>query len=335
MRVSNAGTNHGGLRARIGWRKLSVTIVLIGILACNGIAWMQARAMIHFATGGERTPPIEALSLPEKAWAVLMGVHIPRPINTRTPSEVGLQYSAHTISFQEGGALEAWHISGDAAKGTVLMFPPYAESKESLLAEAAAFHEMGYSALMVDFRGVGGSSGDDTTLGIREAKDVAQAVAYARQSWPNSPIIVYGVSMGSAAILRAIAVEKIAPDVVIIESPFNRLLDTVRNRFSAMGLPQFPGSELVVFWGGVQLGFDGFAHNPVEYARSVKYPTLMLHGERDPRVTVEQAEDIYEQLGERKEFVSFPGAGHESLLANAPEMWKESVSRFLMENVQP
>ncbi len=314
---------------KIGWRRLLIGVALLSVLACNGMAWMQARAMTHFASGGERTRPIEAMSLPEKAWTVLTGVHVPRPINTHTPLDVGLQYDVHTISFQGGGALEAWHIPGDPSQGVVLMFPAYAESKESLLAEAAAFHEMGYSALMVDFRGVGGSSGDDTTLGIREAKDVARAVEYARQMWSNRPVILYGVSMGAAAILRAIAAEGIAPDAVILESPFNRLLDTVRNRFSAMGLPQFPGAELVVFWGGAQQGFDGFAHNPVEYARSVKRPTLLMHGERDPRVTVEQAKEIYEQLSGRKEFVSFPGAGHESLIANAPEMWKENVSRFL------
>lgn len=320
---------------KIGWRRLILGVVFLGLLACNGIAWMQAHAMTHFAPDGTRTPPIEALSLPEKVWAVLTGVRIPRPINTHTPFDMGLSYEVRTISFQSGGTLEAWYTPGAQAKDMILMFPAYAESKESLLAEAVAFYEMGYSTLMVDFRGAGGSSGDDTTLGIREAQDVVRTVEYARQAWPNRPIILYGVSMGSAAILRAVAVEGVMPDAIIVEGPFNRLLDTVRNRFGSMGLPQFPGAELVVFWGGAQQGFNGFAHNPVEYARSIKRLTLVMHGERDPRVTVEQAREIYEQLGARKEFVSFLGAGHESLLANAPQVWKETVSRFLSENMQP
>jgi alpha-beta hydrolase superfamily lysophospholipase len=314
---------------RIAWRRLIAGMVLLTVLACNGIAWMQARAMTHFTSDGERTPPIEAMSLPEKAWAVLAGVNVPRPQNTHTPQDVGLQYTVQTISFQNGDSLEAWYIPRTEPRGAVLMFPAYAESKESQIAHATAFHDMGYDILMVDFRGVGGSSGADTTLGVREAKDVARVVEYARQTWPGRPIVLYGVSMGSAAILRAIAVAGVKPDVVIIESPFNRLLDTVRNRFDAMGLPSFPGAELVVFWGGVQQGFDGFAHNPVDYVRSVECPTLLMHGERDSRVTTAQARAIYEQLSGRKEFVSFPGVGHESLLAAAPEMWKEHVAQFL------
>jgi alpha-beta hydrolase superfamily lysophospholipase len=319
---------------RIGWRRVFVGVVLFSILACNGIAWMQARAITHFTAGGERTPPIEAMSLSQKAWAVLAGVNVPRPQNTHTPQDVGLQYTVQTITFQNGDSLEAWYIPHTEALGVVLMFPAYAESKESQIAQATAFHDIGYDILMVDFRGAGGSSGADTTLGVREAKDVARVVEYTRQTWPDRPIMLYGVSMGSAAILRAIAVEGVKPDAIIIESPFNRLLDTVRNRFDAMGVPSFPGAELVVFWGGVQQGFDGFAHNPVDYARSVECPTLLMHGERDSRVTTTQARAIYEQLGGRKEFVSFPGVGHESLIAAAPEVWKEHVAQFLSRELR-
>jgi alpha-beta hydrolase superfamily lysophospholipase len=321
---------------RIAWRRLIAGVVLSGIVACNGIAWMQARAMTHFSSGGQRTPAIEALSLPEKAWTVLTGVNVPRPQNSHTPQAVRLPYEVRTISFPGGDTLESWYIPVKQPRATVLMFPAYAESKETLLAQAVAFHEMGYDSLMVDFRGVGGSSGQDTTLGVREAKDVGRAFGYVRQTWPGRATILYGVSMGSAAVLRSIATEGVKPDAIIIESPFNRLLDTVRNRFDAMGLPSFPGAELVVFWGGVQQGFDGFAHNPVDYAQSVSCLVLLMNGDHDPRVTPTQATAIYEKLGGHKEFVSFPGAGHESLIAAAPQVWKERVSRFLdQELVKP
>jgi len=181
----------------------------------------------------------------------------------------------------------------------------------------------------VDFRGSGGSSGDDTTLGVREAADVALSVAYARRIWPEQPLVLYGISMGSAAVLRAIAAAGVRPDAVILESPFDRLLATTRNRFRAMGLPAFPSAELLLFWGGVQQGFDGFAHNPVDYAAGVDCPALLLHGERDPRVTVEQAGMVFERLPGPKERVLFPGAGHEMLIAAAPELWYQSVARFL------
>jgi len=248
---------------------------------------------------------------------------------------VNLLYETHKISMNEGEFLEAWYIVRPVAQGIVLLFPGYAESKESLLATAVALHKAGYDTLLVDFRGAGGSTGSDTTLGVREAKDVAHSVAYAERTWPGRPIVLYGVSMGAASVLRAIATEDVRPSAVILESPFDSLLGTVGNRFHAMGLPAFPSAELLVFWGSVQQGFNGFTHNPAEYARSVECPVLLLHGELDPRVTVEQNAVIFERLAGQKHLVSFPGAGHVSLIVEAPKAWEGQVTQFLRDVLIP
>jgi hypothetical protein len=304
-------------------------LLLSGFILLNGIAWMQARAMTHYAHGGPRTPRPEALSLREKAWAVLAGVTVPRPVNSHTPADVGLQYESRRVSLEGGDYLEGWYVPHAQARGLVLMFPGYAESKESLLPAASALHAMGHDLLMLDFRGAGGSSGDDTTLGVREAKEVARAVEYARQQWPRRPIVLYGVSMGAAAVMRAIAAEGVRVDAAILESPFDSLLHTVRNRFHSMGLPGTPGAELIVLWGSVQQRFNGFEHNPVDYAPAIACPTLLLYGDNDPRVTAAEARAIYDRLPGPKAFARFPGAGHEALAVYAPEKWQEQVGHFL------
>jgi uncharacterized protein len=314
----------------VRWGKWLALALLVAVLGLNGVAWMQAWAMTHYAANGTRTPKPEELSFAEKIGTIFTGVTVTRPRNEHSPTDVGLRYETRRIPVGKAGdTLEAWYVPSDATHGIVLMFPGYAESKDSLLSEAAAFHAMGYDTLMVDFRGVGGSSGDDTTLGVRESEDVNVSLAYAQTEWPGRRTILYGVSMGAAAVLRTIAIGGAKPDATILESPFDRLLSTIGNRFHAMGLPAFPASELLVFWGGVQQGIDGFAHNPVDYARSVRCPTLLMHGEQDPRVTVEQSRAIYDALGGNKEQVEFQGAGHQSLIASAPQLWKDSVERFL------
>ncbi len=135
---------------------------------------------------------------------------------------------------------------------------------------------MGYAAFLLDFHGSGGSRGSDTSIGVREADDAARAVEYVRRKFPNRRLILYGQSMGSA--FGAIAVNGVRPDAIIVECPFDRLLSTASNRFAAMGLPAFPAAHLLIFWGGVQQGFNAFRHNPVEYARNVACPVLLLHG---------------------------------------------------------
>jgi alpha-beta hydrolase superfamily lysophospholipase len=73
---------------------------------------------------------------------------------------------------------------------------------------------------------------------MREAEDVAAAFVYARESWPGQPIVLYGVSMGSAAILRAVAVEGVRPAGLILEGAFDRLLTT-----SVFAHPHLPTSK--------------------------------------------------------------------------------------------
>ena len=323
-----------GFRRCDGWfqgrRRLILSCAVLAIiLPLNLLAYVHARAMTRYSAGGERTTPPERLSAFGKVRVLLTGVNLPRSANVKTPAQLGLKYETQTVTPDGGLPLEAWRIQGDASKPVVLMFHGYGGCKCGLLDEASAFHQFGCETVLVDFRGSGGSAGNETTLGVYEADDVAAAVDFAKESSGSRPLVLYGKSMGSAAILRAIATAKVNPQGVIVECPFDRLISTVENRFSAMGVPSFPCAQLLVFWGSVQQGMNGFAHNPVEYAANVTCPVLLLHGEQDPRVSAHQVRSIYENFAGSKELVLFPRAGHESYLESDPERWNHAVGEFL------
>src|SRR5262249_40953369 len=144
----------------------------------------------------------------------------------------------------------------------------------------------------------------------------------------RGPPVLWGTSMGAAAVLRAVSRRTPARGLVL-EAPFPRLIDAVRSRFAIMGAPSFPSAELLVFWGGVRGGFDGFALEPVEWARSARAPALVLHGEADPTVSVEQVREVAGALAGPKTLVTFPGVGHESPLSARPAGAREPVARFL------
>jgi hypothetical protein len=317
-------------RKRPNWLRGLAGLLVVAFLAINVLAFVQARAATTFVPDGE---PLEALltqPLPQQLGALLTGVRIPRPVNRATPADHYLPYETRTIPLANGEQLEAWYVPQPQPRGIALMFVGYAGVKEGALTPAAKLYQWGYSSLLVDFRGVGGSSRNDQTLGIREAEDVSVAFAYAKTQWPDLPVLLYGVSMGGAAVLRAAAEAGVRPAGMILEAVFDNLLTTTHHRFDALGLPGSPAAELLLFWGGVQLGANPFAHNPVDYAASVDVPVLLLYGEGDPWVLSPEREALAAALRGPVEVVNFPGQGHGGpYVYGDPERWDATVRAFI------
>jgi uncharacterized protein len=289
------------------WQLALAFLVILNILAYSG-----AYLLTHYGEPGQ--------------WG------IPKPQSSKTPADLGLGYSTQRLLVNNSEWVETWLIpvSGADVKGTVLLFPGKDSSKaKQLLAPAQVFHDLHYNSLLVDFRGVGASSGNTTTLGVREAEDVALALKEVDRLQLKRPFILYGISMGSAAILTAIAKEDVQPDGIILELPFARSINTLRSRVRAFHIPSFPLAELIVFWGGVQHGFNAFAHNPVTYASQVQCPTLIMHGSLDKWTTINEIKEILQNLRGSKELVLFPNTGHTLLVTVDLKLWKTSVDQFL------
>lgn len=310
-------------------KKLVFFTALIFILF-NAVAYNHAQAMLNFTQAGERTSSPEDLAFLEKLKIIFIGINVPKPQNQETPEDFGLVYETHDFQINEELNIEGWYLPYEDDCGIVMIFHGYASSKSSLLAEASAFYEKRYSVFMIDFRGSGGSDGFQTTVGYNEAIEVVKSIEYVKTNYPNRQIILYGQSMGAASILRAISEYEINPNGIIIEAVFDEMLSTVENRFDALGLPSFPSAEALLFWGSVQTNIAGFQHNPIDYALAVDMPILMLHGELDPRVTMDQAKSVYKNIpGKDKTFVLFDNAGHESYLGVDPEKWSIEIEGFL------
>jgi len=285
--------------------------------------------MTHFESGKPRTGLAETLSFGQKLKVILWGINVPRPhtgmkANTLSPAARSFQ-----IEAENSVKLGAWYCPGFPKSPLVILFHGYASEKSGLVDEAKAFLQMGCSVLLVDFRGSGDSSESYTTIGYDEAKDVAAAVQYAQRRFSPAKIVLYGQSMGGAAVLRATHSCGVKPDAMIVEAVFDKMLSTVRHRFEAMAMPSFPAAELLVFWGGAQAGFNGFSHNPVDYAKSVSCPILFLHGAADSRAHLDEARRVFDAVPGPRVFKKFPNIGHGPILSRFPEEWKQTVGDFL------
>src|SRR2546423_15487675 len=102
-------------------RRLAAALVVAPVLLLNAATFMHARAFTHYAAGGAKTGPPQALSRWQKAGVLVTGVTIPRPENDFTPAAFDLPFTTHTIAG-DGVTLEAWHVPADTPRGLALLF---------------------------------------------------------------------------------------------------------------------------------------------------------------------------------------------------------------------
>ncbi len=308
-----------------------LTISLIGLfIAINFLAWNHAKTMLEFSQTGKPTGRPETLSLSQKLKVALLGVNIPKPRNIKHPGDFGLPFK--TCRFPKGKkyTLEAWYIPAKGQRGLVLLFHGYCSSKAFMLPLAKELNDLGWASFLVDFYGSGGSSGASTSMGRLEAEDVFASYHFVKRNWPSTPVIIlYGYSMGGAALTRAISALNIRPDGIILESVFGKMLDVTRNRLKSLGAPDYFASELFLFWGRIQQGFNAFKHNPADYASNINCPALILHGQQDDRVKKTDAETLYNNLKGQKQLVIFKKAGHDLKVRIHRALWIKSIRAFM------
>ncbi len=304
------------------WVFISLFILL------NALSAVHAYKFTHYYDSLPAAKPAAERTWWDNAKPLITGINAAKKKITEYPSR---PYETVWLETKDKIRLEAWNIKVDSAIGTIIMFHGHGNNKAGILKEAEAFWQMGFNTFMIDFRAHGNSSGNTTTIGAKETEDVLAAYNYIKPA-TDKPVILYGVSMGAAAVLHAMEQTNIDPDKLILEMPFGSLKEAAEGRLKLMHVPAEPMGTLLTFWGGIENGFWAFDYKPCMDARTVDCPVLLQWGAKDPRVKRSETECIYRNLySGDKQLVVYDEAGHESLLKKQPEKWMRTVSRFLQD----
>ncbi len=310
---------------RVKFFKRLFWLGLLLFIMANVIVYNHAYRFTHFSqTETTRPKKPEELNLKEKVTALFKGVSVPKPVNHLEPS---IPYS--TFYLQSHNQLEGWEIPSEISKGVVILFHGYMSCKANTMPYAMAFYNKGYHIIAIDFMGHGGSQGLETTIGFKEGLDVKVALDYAKEKFPGQEIILHGSSMGAVAIMKSIEQYDIKPDKIILECPFGSMLETAKGRFEVMGLPTSPLAQWLILFGGWQTGFDAFEHNPIEYAKEIEIPSLLLNGGKDARVSKKEIDAIYNNLAGKKSVRILENSAHQIYLTNDGPAWNAAVDEFL------
>ena len=138
----------------------------------------------------------------------------------------------HRLRTSDGQDIGEWFIEGteedDAPQ--VLLLHGNKGSRTNSLKRAEFLASAGYPVLMISLRAHGDSTGDFNDIGFSARHDVVAAVEFLERKHPGRPIVVMGVSLGSAAAIFAAKELGLRVHGYILESPYQDLKTAVWNR---------------------------------------------------------------------------------------------------------
>lgn len=200
-------------------------------------------------------------------------------------------------------------------KPTILYYHGNGEIAADYNFIAPEFRRIGVNLLIVDYRGYGWSTGTPTfTSLLADVKPVREALPDVLQAVGKGALFVMGRSLGSAP---AIEMAYLYPDDfkgLIVESGFATIVPLLVRR----GIPA-----------------DSFRETePVGNRRKVAelaMPLLIIHGEQDQLIAVEEGEAIYDASpATLKRILRIANAGHNNLL-RAADRYFSAIADFIAE----
>ncbi len=266
-------------------------------------------------------------------------IHPSRSYPQGTPATVGIE-NWEDVSFlsPDGLRITAWFVPPKpAAKGaTIIYVHGMGGNRGQLLHDAALLYESGFGALLIDFRNNGNSEGEMTTLGLYEPLDVHGAVDYllTRPEVDPNRIGILGHSMGGATtIIAAAQISEIA--AVVAQSAYTSLEDNISQSFQALtGLPPFPFAPLVIWFSEHEADAPLKSVSPISViAEIAPRPLLLVHGELDALISVENAHNLYAAAQEPKSLYILPNAEHGNFPQIGAEEYRQRITGFFTEHL--
>ncbi len=163
------------------------------------------------------------------------------------------------------------------------------------------YHQRKINLVVTDYRGYGTSTGTPTLTDlVRDAHMIFKGIRgeLSRRKLRND-LWVMGRSLGSISALELAYHYQEMMKGLIIESGFPSVVRIIVH----LGMP------------ASGMGLEKIDQECVERIKKIFLPTLIIHGERDSLVPLENAKDIYEHLGtQEKELLVIPSATHNDIM---------------------
>jgi pimeloyl-ACP methyl ester carboxylesterase len=178
------------------------------------------------------------------------------------------------------------------------------------------YHQKGLNLVVADYRGYGVSSGIPTLTDLsQDAHDIFKQVRQdlSRRNLPKD-LWVMGRSLGSISAFELAYHYQEGIKGLIIESGFPSVVRIMTH----LGMPTDG------------MGLEKIDEECLERIKKISIPSLIIHGDQDWLVPLENAKDIYQHLGTReKEFLIIPSATHNDIMLVGFKEYFNTLQRFI------
>jgi fermentation-respiration switch protein FrsA (DUF1100 family) len=208
------------------------------------------------------------------------------PVGRTAPAAAGFpEAEERVLTTADGEKVIVWHVPARPGRPVILFFPGNGDFLAGRVSRFKGITSDGTGLVALSYRGYAGSTGSPSEEGL--LRDGAAAYAFTAARYDPSRIVAWGFSLGTGV---AVAIASEHPvGKLILEAPYTSTIDVAASLF-----PIVPVSLLMR---------DRF-HSDRRIA-GVTVPLLVMHGDAGER--------LFAMAREPKQFVRFPGGGHDNL----------------------
>ncbi len=230
-------------------------------------------------------------------------------------------------------------IKRPKAKANLLLCHGYRSSKELMYGYIDLFPD--FNIMLFDFRAHGQSEGKIISIGCHEFKDVSASAGFMKefvrgQNNEQLPLIVLGISMGAASMIKAASLEPNLCDALIIDSTFSDLHKILIKGFSIKaGLPYYPFFPIIRRIFEIVADCKVCEMNPAKCVEKITKPILFIHSCNDNFISPKHGLRLYEHasLSRYADIWIAPKCRHGWLHSYYSDRYKRKVNSFLRKSI--
>ena len=216
----------------------------------------------------------------------MVNMHVTFP-ETWTGEEYDLASERLVLTTQDGLDIVAYEVYAENPKAVVIFLSGiHNPSVTAFFGHARMLLDEGYASILLEMRAHGESDGDVIALGFKEHRDTRAVVDYIRANprYAETPIVVYGLSMGGAVAINSIGqISDI--DALISLSAYSAWDDLFLDNMGASGLVAAVQRPFVRLYTGIKYGWANRGINPKDEIQKLgDRPALLIHSRGDTQV---------------------------------------------------